>query len=102
MLRLKNELELEGFCCTNGRAGGTPTSHIWLSILSLKSEQAQRSYGIGQTVTTPYLDFLNAAVLVSRVISRPTPNRICLDIGHKAVASEMAQPRVIWFGLENA
>ena len=59
-------------------------------------------WDFGQSITSPYLDFQNAAVLLARVISHPTPNRICIDLGHKSVASEMTQPRVRWFGLEDA
>src|SRR6185436_9364333 len=44
----------------------------------------------------PDLDFLNAAVLLTRVISRPGTNRLCLDLGHKAVASEMPHPRAVF------
>ncbi len=34
------------------------------------------------------LGFSHAAVLLSRIISRPGPDRICTDLGHKAVAAE--------------
>ncbi len=40
------------------------------------------------------LDFLNAAVLLTRVVSRPDSNLVCLDLGHKAIAAEMPHPRV--------
>lgn len=50
----------------------------------------------------PDLDFLTAAFLVARVISRPAPDRLCLDLGHKAVASEMAHPRVVFPALPDA
>lgn len=36
----------------------------------------------------PEQDFLHAAVLLTRVISLPTPTRICFDLGHKSVAAE--------------
>jgi D-serine deaminase-like pyridoxal phosphate-dependent protein len=36
----------------------------------------------------PDLPFEIAAVLLTRVVSKPAPNRLCLDIGHKAVAAE--------------
>ncbi|HUG90344.1 MAG TPA: D-TA family PLP-dependent enzyme [Planctomycetaceae bacterium] len=36
----------------------------------------------------PDLDFTPAALLLTRVISRPTPDRITLDLGYKAVASD--------------
>jgi len=35
-----------------------------------------------------------AAVLVGRVVSKPAPGLLCLDLGTKAMASEMPQPRV--------
>jgi len=40
------------------------------------------------------MDFLHAAVLLARVISKPSKGLICIDLGYKAVASEMPQPRV--------
>lgn len=48
------------------------------------------------------LQFLHAAVLFTRVISRPGTNRLCLDLGHKAVASEMPHPRAIFPTLPDA
>jgi D-serine deaminase-like pyridoxal phosphate-dependent protein len=42
----------------------------------------------------PDLDFLVAAALLTRVVSKPGGNRVCLDLGHKAVASENPHPRV--------
>ena len=50
----------------------------------------------------PDLDFLPAAVLLSRVVSKPVNNRLCLDLGHKAVASEMPHPRVVFLDLPDA
>ena len=47
------------------------------------------------------MDFLHAAVLLMRVISKPSKGLLCLDLGHKAVASEMPQPRVKIFGIED-
>ena len=56
----------------------------------------------GYAAKIPDLDFLPAAVLLARVVSRPTPDRICLDLGHKAVASEMPHPRVFFPELPEA
>ena len=101
--QLTDALKKEGFPVPNIIAAGTPTS----SLLA-KHEGIEVGLGttvlwdFGQSETSPDLDFQNAAVLLARVISRPTANRICIDLGHKAVASEMAQPRVRWFGLEDA
>lgn len=46
--------------------------------------------------------FLNAAILITRLISKPNTNIYCFDLGHKAVASEMPLPRVEILGLESA
>jgi D-serine deaminase-like pyridoxal phosphate-dependent protein len=50
----------------------------------------------------PDLDFLPAALVLTRVVSKPGPRRLCLDLGHKAVASEGPQPRVIFPELSDA
>jgi D-serine deaminase-like pyridoxal phosphate-dependent protein len=42
----------------------------------------------------PDMQFLPAAVLLSRIVSQPAPNTLCLDLGHKAIAPEMDFPRV--------
>jgi D-serine deaminase-like pyridoxal phosphate-dependent protein len=56
----------------------------------------------GQPRISPDLDYLNAAVLLARVVSKPAPGRLCLDLGHKAIASEMPHPRLTILGLEEA
>ncbi len=43
----------------------------------------------GYTSNFPDLPFEIAATLLTRVISKPTKNLLCFDLGHKAVASEM-------------
>jgi D-serine deaminase-like pyridoxal phosphate-dependent protein len=47
--------------------------------------------GYGDAFTD--MDFLHAAVLAGRVISKPE-RMVCLDLGHKSVASEMPHPRL--------
>ncbi|HEY4103631.1 MAG TPA: D-TA family PLP-dependent enzyme [Polyangiaceae bacterium] len=47
----------------------------------------------------PDMEFLPAALLLTRVVSKPAENRLCLDLGHKAVGSEMPQPRAHFLGL---
>lgn len=49
----------------------------------------------------PDMDFLHAAVLFTRIVSKPAKDLVCLDLGCKAVASEMPQPRILLFGLED-
>ena len=47
----------------------------------------------------PDLDFLPAVLLLTRIVSKPGENRLCLDLGHKAVASENPPPRVLLLAL---
>ena len=56
----------------------------------------------GQPTFTPPIEIESAAVLLARVISRPTTDGVCIDLGHKAVAAEMQPPRVRFFGLDDA
>jgi D-serine deaminase-like pyridoxal phosphate-dependent protein len=76
-------------------AGGTPTFPV-----HAKDGRRQLSPGTcllwdwGYSTKFPDLDFLVAATLLTRVISKPASNRLCLDLGHKAVASENPLPRL--------
>ena len=84
-------------------AGGTPSSpnhalHRGVEV----GAGTTVLWDFGQQEVSPNLHFLNAAMLLTRVISRPTPNRLCFDLGHKSVASEMPHPRVRLIGLEDA
>lgn len=84
-------------------AGGTPTSPLLIRYPGIEVGAGTTVlWDFGQAATTPYLSCVNAAVLLTRVISRPTADRICLDLGYKAVACESPQPRVRFFGLEDA
>lgn len=53
----------------------------------------------GYAQNIPDLDFLNAAVLAGRVISKPN-GKVCFDLGHKSMASEMPQPRLKFMDIE--
>jgi len=47
-------------------------------------------------------DLSHAAIVISRVISKPSENLICVDLGHKSIASEMPFPRVHFLNLPHA
>jgi len=51
----------------------------------------------GYTDLCPEQKFLPAAVLVTRIISFPSSNKICLDLGHKSVAAENEISKRIFF-----
>jgi D-serine deaminase-like pyridoxal phosphate-dependent protein len=86
-------------------ASGTPTFAIVARTPGIDVEVGAGTtalWDFGQEQVCPSHQMWNAAVLLTRVISKPTPDRICLDLGHKAVGSEMVHPRVQIFGLEDA
>lgn len=57
----------------------------------------------GYGASFPDLPFAPAAAVLSRIISKPGANRLCLDLGHKAIASEgPLETRVRLVGLEDA
>jgi D-threonine aldolase len=100
---LRRKLEREGMPVPRVVTSGTPTFPI-----HARRENVECSPGTcvfwdaGYAQKTPDLDFLPAAVLFTRVVSKPTANRLCLDLGHKAVASEMPHPRVVFLNLNDA
>jgi len=101
--RLREELGAAGLPVPLVVAGGTPTFSILAGHAGVELGAGTLVlWDFGDTERCPDLDFLPAALLLARVISRPTPNRLCLDLGHKAVASEMPQPRVKLLGLPDA
>ena len=70
-------------------AGGSPTFPVHARQTELDlSPGTYTLWDMGYAALCPELPFVHAAVLLSRVISKPLPNRLCLDLGHKAVAAE--------------
>jgi D-serine deaminase-like pyridoxal phosphate-dependent protein len=50
----------------------------------------------------PEMPYQCAAWLLTRIVSKPHPDLLCLDLGHKAVASEMPHPRAYFPALPDA
>jgi D-threonine aldolase len=78
-------------------AGGTSTFPIHAARKDVECSPGTTTlWDYGYSSSFPDLDFLHAAVLFTRIISKPANGMISLDLGHKAVASEMPHPRVIF------
>jgi len=76
-------------------AGGSPTFPVHAKRAGVElSPGTPLLWDAGYAASYPDLDFLVAAVLVGRVVSKPEAGKTCLDLGTKALASEMPQPRV--------
>jgi D-serine deaminase-like pyridoxal phosphate-dependent protein len=75
-------------------AGGTPTFPMHLARRGVECSPGTCVLNdVGYAKKYPDLDFQIAACVLTRVVSKPGTNRICLDLGHKAVAAENPQPR---------
>ena len=99
VIELKTALESEGYPVPTIVAGGTPTFPI-----HKKRKRVELSPGTPLLWDEGYgsqykdLEFLPAAVLLTRIISKPDKDLLCFDLGHKSVASEMKLPRVKFLG----
>jgi D-serine deaminase-like pyridoxal phosphate-dependent protein len=83
--------------------GGTPAFPFHARRAGVECSPGTTAFwDAGYAATLPDLPFVPAVALLTRVISRPGAHRLCLDLGHKAVASENPHPRVVLFGLEDA
>lgn len=100
---LRRKLLAAGLPVPRVVAGGTPTFPMHAKRSDVEcSPGTCVLWDAGYAKKLPDLDFLTAAVLLTRVVSKPAPNRLCLDLGHKAVASEMSPPRVVFLNLDDA
>lgn len=69
--------------------GGSPTFGLWAKNSNWEcSPGTTLLWDAGYAQSFPDLPFEIAAVLLTRVISIPGDNRLCLDLGHKAMAAE--------------
>ena len=95
---LRDALQADGLPVPRVVVGGTPTlpCHATRDEPDLElSPGTVVFWDAGYTAGLPDMDFLSAALVLTRVVSKPGGNRVCLDLGHKAVASEMPHPRVV-------
>jgi D-serine deaminase-like pyridoxal phosphate-dependent protein len=91
------QLENDGMNNIRIVAGGTPTFPVHAVHKSAElSPGTGLLWDYGYSSSFSDLEFIHAAVLLTRVVSKPAPGLLCLDLGHKAVASEMPHPRVIF------
>jgi|WetSurMetagenome_2_1015567.scaffolds.fasta_scaffold00863_9 D-serine deaminase-like pyridoxal phosphate-dependent protein len=99
---LIEDLEKEGMDTLKIVAGGTPTFPIHALRKGVElSPGTLILWDWGYSSSYADMEFLHAAVLLTRIISKPAKDLLCLDLGHKAVASEMPHPRIKILGLEN-
>lgn len=79
-------------------AGGSPTYPIHARRKEIECSPGTFIYwDKGYEKILPEQKFIPAALILTRVISKPAPNIICVDLGHKAIASENPLPNRVSF-----
>jgi D-serine deaminase-like pyridoxal phosphate-dependent protein len=79
-------------------AGGTPTFSIHCKRKDIECSPGTFIYwDKGYESLCSEQAFLPAALVISRVISIPATNKVCLDLGHKSIASEGELKRRVHF-----
>jgi len=79
-------------------AGGSPTFPIHCLRDGVTCSPGTFAYwDKGYHDALPEQSFQYGAVLLSRIISKPAPHLICLDIGYKSIASEEGLEKRAWF-----
>jgi D-serine deaminase-like pyridoxal phosphate-dependent protein len=98
---LVEELKRDGISPVKIIAGGTPTFPVHAQREDIElSPGTLLLWDWGYSSSFTDMDFLHAAVLLTRIISKPAKDLLCLDLGHKSVASEMPQPRIKFLNIE--
>ncbi|MBK7133252.1 MAG: D-TA family PLP-dependent enzyme [Bacteroidales bacterium] len=96
------ELKHEGITPVKIIAGGTPSFPLHAQRKGVElSPGTILLWDYGYSTSFTDMDFLHAAILLTRIVSKPAKELLCLDLGHKALASEMTQPRVKLLGLKS-
>lgn len=93
-----SELERQGYSRPTVVAGGSPTFPIHATDDRVVCSPGTFIYwdkGYGDNL--PEQHFLHAALVLTRVISLPTETTLCLDLGHKSIASENSLDRRVHF-----
>ena len=96
---LVDQLKQEGIEVEELACGGTPTFPIHAAYPSRTlCPGTPLLWDAGYDKSIPDLDFLSAAVVAGRVISK-AKGQLCIDLGYKSIASEMNHPRVHFLDL---
>ncbi len=89
--KLSDELSQMGIKQVRIAAGSTPTINFYSQFNDVECSPGTFIYWDQHyQALYPELGFKTAALIVTRVISRPAADTVCLDLGYKAISSEGA------------
>ncbi len=84
-------------------AGGSPTFNVHALRKEVDcSPGTCLFWDFGYQKMLPEQNFNYAALVISRIISKPSHNLLCVDLGHKSIAAENPFPRVHFLNLPDA
>jgi D-serine deaminase-like pyridoxal phosphate-dependent protein len=104
-LELRDRLEAKGLPVPRLVLGGTPSFPVHAAVDAAGVECSPGTctlHDIGYATRYPDLPFVPAAFLFGRVVSQPRPGRLCLDLGHKAVAADPPGARLTLLDIPDA
>jgi D-serine deaminase-like pyridoxal phosphate-dependent protein len=100
---LKDRLAAKGLEVPLTVMGGTPTFPIYAKVPGVETSPGTFIFhDHGHATRFPDLGFTHAGLLLSRIISIPTADRITLDLGHKAIAADPKGVRGVVLNIEGA
>ena len=98
VIELKRKIMQNGYPQPVVIAGGSPTFPIHAKRPNVECSPGTFVYwDRGYQILAKEQPFLQAALVVARVISLPDETKICLDLGHKSVASENELSKRVYF-----
>ncbi len=100
---LREQLLAEGCAVPRVVAGGSGSFPIHAQRSDLECSPGTCVFwDLNYRAKFPELDFMFAALVLARVVSKPGPNRLCVDLGYKAVSPDNPHPRVEFVNLPGA
>lgn len=94
----KQKLESAGMKVPVIIAGGSPTFPVHAKRKDIECSPGTFIYwDKGYSIGCPEQSFLPAALLITRIVSNPSPGKITTDLGHKSVGAENEMSRRVFF-----
>lgn len=101
--QFRDELLRRGWPVPRIIAGGTPTFPVHALQNDVECSPGTCIFWDASYASKfPDLQFQHAALLLTRVISKPAADRLSLDLGYKAVSPDNPDPRVVLIDLPDA
>jgi len=96
--KLANAIVDLGFDDIRIAAGSTPTIQFYAQQKDVECSPGTFIYWDQHYQELyPEVGFQNAAIVVTRIISKPSTNAACLDLGYKAISSESSANERVYF-----